>query len=159
MENTPAVLSLGKLCDENGYSLRMDQWSKTTSHQKRASDTLQYGELRSYRGSRLVNRRTIFRAHTQEKLRIWVNTVFILISPKIHLENSASNLVQLPLDEWPETTSHQERQENSLRHIKSCAVRRTLFIREFLYLIKTFPTSSSKETVTDTSVPATRRSE
>ena len=28
LENTPAVLSLGKLCDENGYSLRMDQWSK-----------------------------------------------------------------------------------------------------------------------------------
>ena len=34
--------------------LRMDQWSKTTSHQKRDSDTLQYGELRSYCGSRLV---------------------------------------------------------------------------------------------------------
>ena len=32
LENTPAVLSLGKLCDENGYSLWMDQWSKTTSH-------------------------------------------------------------------------------------------------------------------------------
>ena len=31
-ENTPAVLLLGKLCDENGFSLRMDQWSKTTSH-------------------------------------------------------------------------------------------------------------------------------
>ena len=34
--------------------LRMDQWSKTTSHQKRDSDTLQYGELRSCCGSRLV---------------------------------------------------------------------------------------------------------
>ena len=32
----------------------MDQWSKTTSHSKRDSDNLQYGELRSYRGSRLV---------------------------------------------------------------------------------------------------------
>ena len=32
LENTPAVLSLGKLCDENGVFLRMDQWSKTTSH-------------------------------------------------------------------------------------------------------------------------------
>ena len=31
-EDTPAVLSLGKLCDENGYFLRMDQRSKTTSH-------------------------------------------------------------------------------------------------------------------------------
>ena len=32
LENTPAVLSRGKLCDENGYFFRMDQWSKTTSH-------------------------------------------------------------------------------------------------------------------------------
>ena len=32
----------------------MVQWSKATSHQKRDSDTLQYGELRSYCGSRLV---------------------------------------------------------------------------------------------------------
>ena len=35
--------------------LRMDQWSKTTSHFKRDSDTMQHGELRSCRGSRLVN--------------------------------------------------------------------------------------------------------
>ena len=28
---------------------------KKTSHLKRESDTMQYGELRSYRGSRLVN--------------------------------------------------------------------------------------------------------
>ena len=32
----------------------MDQRSKTTSHQKRDSDILQYGELRSYCGSRLI---------------------------------------------------------------------------------------------------------
>ena len=32
LENTPAVLSLGKLFDENGVFLRMDQWSKNTSH-------------------------------------------------------------------------------------------------------------------------------
>ena len=35
--------------------LRVDQRSKTTSHSKRDSDTMQHGELRSYRGSRLVN--------------------------------------------------------------------------------------------------------
>ena len=35
LENTPAVLSLGKLCDENGYSNEwINQWSKTTSHFK-----------------------------------------------------------------------------------------------------------------------------
>ena len=33
----------------------MDQRSKTTSHYLRDSDTMQHGELRSYRGSRLVN--------------------------------------------------------------------------------------------------------
>ena len=32
LENTPAVLSLGKLCDEKRIFLCMDQWSKTTSH-------------------------------------------------------------------------------------------------------------------------------
>ena len=32
----------------------MDQWSKTTSHLKRYSDTVQYVELRSHCGSRLV---------------------------------------------------------------------------------------------------------
>ena len=54
---------------------------------------------------------------------------------------------------WPETTTHQERQEISLRHTKSCTIRRTWFIDEFLYLI-----NFSKETVTDTEIPATRRS-
>ena len=32
----------------------MDQRSKTTSYLKRDSDTVQYGELRSHRGSRLI---------------------------------------------------------------------------------------------------------
>ena len=35
--------------------LWMDQWSKTTSHLKRDSNAMQYGELRSYFGSRLVS--------------------------------------------------------------------------------------------------------
>ena len=42
---------------------------------------------------------------------------------------------QLPLDQWPENTPHQERQENSLRHIKSCTIRGTRLIHEFLCLI------------------------
>ena len=54
LDNTPAVLSLGKLCDENGYSYEWINGQKNTSHLKRDSDTVQYGELRSYRGSRLV---------------------------------------------------------------------------------------------------------
>ena len=43
--------------------------------------------------------------------------------------------VQLSWDEWPETTSHQKRQENSLRLIESCTIRRTWFIHEVFYLI------------------------
>ena len=54
LQNTPAVLSLGKLCDENGYSYEWINGQKNTSHQRRNSDNLQYGELRSYCGSRLV---------------------------------------------------------------------------------------------------------
>ena len=34
LENTPAVLSLGKLCDENGYSYEWINGQKTTSHFK-----------------------------------------------------------------------------------------------------------------------------
>ena len=32
LDNMPVVLSLGKVFDENGIFLRMDQWSKTTYH-------------------------------------------------------------------------------------------------------------------------------
>ena len=55
LENTPAVLSLGKLCDENGYSYEWINGQKTTSHFKRDSDTVQHGELLHYRCSRLIN--------------------------------------------------------------------------------------------------------
>ena len=56
LDNTPAVLSLGKLCDEHGILLRVDQRSKTTSHFKRYSDTMQHVELRSDRGSWFINK-------------------------------------------------------------------------------------------------------
>ena len=55
LEDTPAVLSLGKLCDEHGYSYEWINGQKTTSHLKRYSDTVQHGELRSDRGSWLVS--------------------------------------------------------------------------------------------------------
>ena len=32
LDNTPVVLSLGKLCDENGYSYEWINGQKTTSH-------------------------------------------------------------------------------------------------------------------------------
>ena len=55
LENTPAVLSLGKLCDENGYSYEWINGQKPHLIKKRVSDTAQHGGLRSDRGSRFVN--------------------------------------------------------------------------------------------------------
>ena len=55
LENTPAVLSLGKLCDENGYSYERINGQTPHLIKKRDSDTMQHEELRSCRGSRLVN--------------------------------------------------------------------------------------------------------
>ena len=39
LENTPAVLSLGKLFDENGYSYELINGQKTTSHQSSSSSS------------------------------------------------------------------------------------------------------------------------
>ena len=55
LENTPAVLSLGKLCDENGYSYEWINGQKPHLIKKRDSNTVQYGELLSHCGSRLVS--------------------------------------------------------------------------------------------------------
>ena len=55
LEDTPAVLSLGKLCDEHGYSYEWINGPKTTSRLKWCSDTVQHKELRSDRGSWVVN--------------------------------------------------------------------------------------------------------
>ena len=54
LENTPAVLSLGKLCDENGYSYEWIHGQKPHLIKDGIQISLQYGELRSYCGSRLV---------------------------------------------------------------------------------------------------------
>ena len=47
LENTPAVLSLGKLCDENGYSYEWINGQKPHLIKKRDSNTVQHGVLRS----------------------------------------------------------------------------------------------------------------
>ena len=52
--NTPAVLSLGKLCDENGFSKEWINGQKPHHIGERNSDYLQHRELRSYCGSRRV---------------------------------------------------------------------------------------------------------
>ena len=51
LDNTPAVLTLGKLCDENGYSYEWINGQKPHLIEKRDSDTMRHGELRSYRGT------------------------------------------------------------------------------------------------------------
>ena len=51
LEDTAAVLSLGKLCDEHGYSYEWINGQKPHLIEKRYSDTVQYGELRADRGS------------------------------------------------------------------------------------------------------------
>ena len=55
LENTPSILSLGKLCDENGYSYEWINGQKPHLIKIWYSDTMRHGELRSYRGSRLVS--------------------------------------------------------------------------------------------------------
>ena len=68
LENTPAVLSLGKLCDENGYSYEWINGQKPHLIEKRDSDTLQYGELRSYRGSQACQVHLLDRHRLQRHL-------------------------------------------------------------------------------------------
>ena len=55
LKDTPAVFSLGKLCDEHGYSYEWINGQKPHLIKKRYSDTVQYGKLRSDRGSWFVN--------------------------------------------------------------------------------------------------------
>ena len=55
LEDTPAVLSLRKLCDEHGYSYEWINGQKPHLIFKRYSDTVQHGELRSDRGSWFIN--------------------------------------------------------------------------------------------------------
>ena len=55
LEDTPAVLSLGKLCDGHGYSYEWINGQKPHLIKKRDSDAVQHGELRSDRGSWFVN--------------------------------------------------------------------------------------------------------
>ena len=51
LEDTPAVLSPGKLCHDHGYSYERINGQKTTSHLKRFSNTVEYGKHRTNRGS------------------------------------------------------------------------------------------------------------
>ena len=75
LEDTPAVLSLGKLCDEYGY---LYEW---INGQKRYSDTVQHWELRSDRGSWFINefflKCALFNIHDTFKAGNWSSYVFL----------------------------------------------------------------------------------
>ena len=60
---TPAVLSLGKLCEDHVAYLPLDQWSKTTSHQKWQEHPMQHSELRTIRCPWPVDEFLYFRLH------------------------------------------------------------------------------------------------
>ena len=55
LEDTPAVLSLEKLCDKNGYSYEWINGEKSHLIENRCSNIVQNGKCRSYRGSRFIN--------------------------------------------------------------------------------------------------------
>ena len=48
LDDTPAVPSLGKLCEEHGYTLRVGPRSKTTVDQTREEHFMQNGKLRTF---------------------------------------------------------------------------------------------------------------
>ena len=56
LENTPAVLSLGKLCDENGHSYEWINGQKPHLMKYGIRIQCNCGELRSYCRSRLVSK-------------------------------------------------------------------------------------------------------
>ena len=49
LEDTPAVLSLGKLCEDHGYNYRWTRGQKPHLIKKRLEDRLQHNELRTRR--------------------------------------------------------------------------------------------------------------
>ena len=89
LEDTPAVLSLGKLCWWTRIFLWVDQRSKTTSHWKRYSDTVKFGKLRTDRGSWFINefffKLAFFNIHDTFKAGNWSSQVFLkLVYLTIH---------------------------------------------------------------------------
>ena len=104
LEDTPAVLSLGELCDEHGYSNEWISGHKTTSHQKRYSDTVQQGEHRTDRGSWFINefflKLAFFNVHDTFKAGNWSSQVFLKL---VYFTNH--NCVKR---QWDESTGRSE---------------------------------------------------
>ena len=69
LENTPAVLSLGKLCDENGYSYEWINGQKPHLIKNGIRIQCNTGELRSDRGSGLVSEFSLFNINDTFKTR------------------------------------------------------------------------------------------
>ena len=105
LEDTSVVLSLGKLCDEHGYSY---EW---INRQKRFPDTMQHGELRADRGSWFINefffRFAVCNIDDTFKARNWSSYVVLklvyqpwnlrLYQAVVRLEHEKSCLGQIPI--------------------------------------------------------------
>ena len=81
LENTPAVLSLGKLSDENGYSFEWINGQKPHLIENGIRNTVQHGELRSDRGSWFINefflKLALINTHDTFKAENWSSCVFL----------------------------------------------------------------------------------
>ena len=91
-KDTPAVLSLGKLCDEHGYSY---EWINGQKPHLIKNDTVQQRELRSDRGSWFVNKfflkLSLFNIHDTFKTGNWSSCVFLKL---VYLTNDIFNCVK-----------------------------------------------------------------
>ena len=104
LENTPAVLSLGKLCDENGYSYEWINGQKPHLIRERDSDAVQHGERRSYCGSRLVN--FVF--------RIWLINFKDTFKTGSHCSTSSSSSSSSPTVSNTKTREREDRIESDI---------------------------------------------
>ena len=81
LEDTPAVSSLGKLCDEHGYSYEWITGQKPHLIKNFLPITMQHGELRSDRGSWLVSefflQFSLFNINDTFKAGDWSSDVFL----------------------------------------------------------------------------------
>ena len=92
LEDTPAVSSLGKLCDEHGYSYEWINGQKITSHKKRYSDTVQHRDLRSERGSWFINEFFLKFCPLQHPWHLQGSNLIILRLPQARLPHQPWHL-------------------------------------------------------------------
>ena len=79
LEDTRAVVSLGKLCEEHGYNPRVGQWSKATPDQRWEENSIQDGKVRACCCPRIVvklQRKFVFCAITTGFIKFFDSSKF-----------------------------------------------------------------------------------